>query len=65
MRAVIQRVTAATVTINHLQKAVIQNGLLVFAGIEDADTDDDIAWLSNKIVNFRIFDQLLPKETLI
>ena len=56
MRAVIQRVTAATVTINHLQKAVIQNGLLVFASIEDADTDDDIAWLSNKIVNLRIFD---------
>ena len=56
MRAVIQRVTVARVTINDLQRAAIQNGLLVFAGIEDTDTGDDIEWLSNKIVNLRIFD---------
>jgi len=34
----------------------IENGLLILAGIEDADTDEDIKWLSNKIVNLRIFD---------
>lgn len=56
MRAVIQRVTTATVTIDHLQKAAIQIGLLVFVGIEDTDTGDDIVWLSSKIVNLRIFD---------
>ena len=56
MRALIQRVTTAGVTINGHLKAAINNGLLVFAGIEDADTFDDIEWLSNKIVNLRIFD---------
>ena len=56
MRAVLQRVTTAGVTINGHLKASINNGLLVFAGIEDADTFDDIVWLSNKIVNLRIFD---------
>lgn len=56
MRALIQRVTKATVTIDHLQKAAIQIGLLVFVGFEDADNDDDIEWLSNKIINLRIFD---------
>jgi len=56
MRAVIQRVTAASVTIDGKIKAQIKNGLLVLIGIEDADTADDIEWLSNKIVNLRIFD---------
>jgi D-tyrosyl-tRNA(Tyr) deacylase len=56
MRAVIQRVTQASVTINGNIKAAIQNGLLVFVGIEDADTAEDIEWLSGKIVNLRIFD---------
>ncbi len=56
MRAVIQRVTQASVTIDRKIKSVIQNGLLVFIGMEDADTNDDIEWLSNKIVNLRIFD---------
>jgi D-tyrosyl-tRNA(Tyr) deacylase len=56
MRAVIQRVTKASVTIaNHVHSA-IGNGLLVLLGIEDADTEDDIAWLSGKIVNLRIFN---------
>jgi D-aminoacyl-tRNA deacylase len=56
MRAVIQRVSNASVTINGTIHAKIQKGLLVFLGIEDADDMDDIAWLSNKIVNLRIYD---------
>ena len=56
MRSVIQRVTNASVTINGHLKADIQQGLLVLVGIEDADTTEDIDWLSNKIVNLRIFD---------
>jgi D-aminoacyl-tRNA deacylase len=56
MKAVIQRVSKASVTINNKLRSGIENGLLVLAGIEDADTDEDIAWLSNKIVNLRIFD---------
>ena len=56
MRAVIQRVSEASVTIDGEIKASIAKGLLVLAGIEDADGDPDIEWLSNKIVNLRIFD---------
>lgn len=56
MRAVIQRVTGASVTIDGTVKSAIQNGLLVLVGIEDADTSEDIEWLSNKIINLRIFD---------
>lgn len=56
MRAVIQRVSQASVTVEQKIIASIDNGLLVFAGIEDADTDEDITWLSNKIINLRIFD---------
>jgi D-tyrosyl-tRNA(Tyr) deacylase len=56
MRTVIQRVTRASVTISDRLKAEINKGLLVLIGIEDADTEDDILWLSNKIVNLRIFD---------
>jgi D-tyrosyl-tRNA(Tyr) deacylase len=56
MRLVIQRVTKASVTINGNVKSAIQSGLLVLVGIEDADTNEDIEWLSNKIVNLRIFD---------
>jgi D-aminoacyl-tRNA deacylase len=56
MRVVIQRVSQASVTINSKIKSEIKTGLLVLVGIEDADTDDDITWLSNKIVNLRIFD---------
>jgi D-tyrosyl-tRNA(Tyr) deacylase len=55
MRAVIQRVTKASVTIDGKVSGEIGNGLLVFAGIEDADNAEDIGWLSNKIVNLRIF----------
>ena len=56
MRAVIQRVTKASVTIEGKINGQIENGLLVFMGIEDADTDEDIEWLSSKIVNLRIFN---------
>ena len=56
MRAVIQRVTNASVSINNTVKFEIKTGLLVLVGIEDADTTEDIEWLSNKIVNLRIFD---------
>jgi D-tyrosyl-tRNA(Tyr) deacylase len=56
MRAVIQRVARATVTIDEKIHGQIGNGLLVFLGIEDADNPDDVDWLSSKIVNMRIFD---------
>lgn len=56
MRAVIQRVSRASVTIEGKIKGKIAAGLLVFLGIEDRDTQEDITWLSNKIVNLRIFD---------
>ena len=56
MRAVIQRVTHASITIDGVIKSVIAKGLLVLIGIEDADNNEDIEWLSNKIVNLRIFD---------
>ncbi len=56
MRVVIQRVSQASVTVDGIVFAEIKNGLLVLIGIEDADTDEDIEWLSNKIVNLRIFD---------
>ena len=56
MRATIQRVTTASVTVDGKVISKISNGLLIFLGIEDADTVDDIMWLSNKIVNLRIFN---------
>ena len=56
MRAVIQRVSKAGVTIDRNIHSQINNGLLVLLGIEDADTVEDIEWLSSKIVNLRIFN---------
>lgn len=56
MRAVIQRVIQANVAINSNIRSAIGKGLLVLVGIEDADTPEDIEWLSGKIVNLRIFD---------
>jgi D-aminoacyl-tRNA deacylase len=56
MKAVIQRVTKASVTIEGKINGQIGHGLLVLMGIEDADTDEDIDWLSSKIVNLRIFN---------
>lgn len=55
MKTVIQRVSSASVTIDSKIAAEIQNGLLVLIGIEDADTQEDIVWLSQKIANLRIF----------
>lgn len=56
MRTVIQRVTEASVTIDGTVKSKIGSGLLVLLGIEDADTDEDITWLVQKIINLRIFN---------
>lgn len=56
MKAVIQRVTEASVTINNEKVADIGQGLLVLVGIEDADTQEDIDWLTAKIAQLRIFN---------
>lgn len=56
MKAVIQRVSKASVTIDGTIKSSIAKGLLILLGIEDADTEEDIEWLSSKIVNLRIFN---------
>jgi D-tyrosyl-tRNA(Tyr) deacylase len=55
MRTVIQRVSKASVSIEKSIKAEIVCGLLIFLGIEEADTVEDIEWLSGKIVRLRIF----------
>jgi D-tyrosyl-tRNA(Tyr) deacylase len=59
MRAVIQRVAEATVRVDGAVVGTIGNGLLVFLGIEDADTDEDLQWLSGKITNIRLFNDEL------
>jgi len=56
MRAIIQRVSQASVTVNNEITGSIKHGLLVLVGIEDADTAEDITKLSSKIVNLRIFN---------
>lgn len=56
MISVIQRVSSASVEIEKKVKADIGKGLLVLLGIEDADNQEDIDWLANKIVNLRIFN---------
>ena len=56
MRALIQRVSSASVQIDNKVFSKIGNGLLVLLGIEDEDTDSDIEWLSSKISQMRIFD---------
>src|SRR5690349_25104708 len=56
MRVVIQRVTHASVTINGTVHSKIGEGLLVLLGIEDADTAEDVEWLSAKIINLRVFN---------
>ncbi len=55
MRAVIQRVTTASVSINGIVKGAVQTGLLVLLAVEEADTAEDIEWLSGKITRLRIF----------
>ena len=61
MKTVIQRVSSASVTIDAKIVANIQKGLLVLVGIENADTQEDINWLCQKIANLRIFS---PNPTL-
>lgn len=56
MRIVVQRVRRASVAIAGNVHSTIGEGLLVLAGIEEADTPDDVAWLAAKIVNMRLFD---------
>lgn len=56
MRAVIQRVNNASVTISGQVKSSIGKGLLILLGIEESDSQEDIDWLVRKIVNLRIFD---------
>lgn len=56
MRVVIQRVSHASVTIEGQVKSSIGKGYLVLVGCENADNDEDIQWLSNKIVGLRVFD---------
>jgi D-tyrosyl-tRNA(Tyr) deacylase len=56
MRAVIQRVTGASVIITGMVKGVISHGLVVLLAVEESDTNEDIEWLSGKIVRLRIFD---------
>ncbi|XMO87514.1 D-aminoacyl-tRNA deacylase [Algibacter sp. AS12] len=55
MKVVIQRVANASVTIEGEKVASIENGLLILLGIVNEDTPEDIKWLSNKIINLRIF----------
>ena len=56
MRAVIQRVSHASVTIEGQKKSQIGAGFLILLGIEQTDTQEDIAWLVRKIVGLRVFD---------
>ncbi|MFK8296829.1 D-aminoacyl-tRNA deacylase [Capnocytophaga cynodegmi] len=56
MRIVIQRVLEASVVIENEVTSKIDKGLLILVGIEEADTDEDVKWLSSKVVNLRIFD---------
>jgi len=56
MRSVIQRVSNASVKVDGVITGQIQQGLLVLVGIEDSDGQDDLEWLSGKIVNLRIFN---------
>tara|TARA_B110000967_G_scaffold54320_1_gene55676 strand:+ start:623 stop:1075 length:453 start_codon:yes stop_codon:yes gene_type:complete len=56
MRAVIQRVSQASVSVQGVKIAEIQSGLLVLLGIIETDTSEDINWLTNKLANLRIFN---------
>ncbi len=56
MKVILQRVQEASVKISNTTHAAIQKGILILVGIEDTDEDIDITWLSNKIINLRIFD---------
>lgn len=61
MRAVIQRVIEASCKVDEETTGSINQGLLIFLGVQEEDTDEDIEWLSNKIVNLRIFSDAQGK----
>jgi D-tyrosyl-tRNA(Tyr) deacylase len=67
MRAVIQRVSRASVEIQGEPTAAIKAGLLIFLGIEPGDTSDDVEWLSRKIVQLRVFDDTdgIPNHSVL
>lgn len=56
MKAVVQRASEATLSIEKQKYSAIENGMVVLLGIEEADTIEDIEWLANKIVNLRVFN---------
>ena len=56
MRILIQRISRASVTIDNVIKSAISEGLVIFVGIENEDTKEDIDWLCNKIANLRVFN---------
>ena len=56
MRAVVQRVSQASVTIDQVETAAIGVGLLILVGIEEADADEDVEWLATKIARLRVFN---------
>lgn len=64
MKVVLQRVLEASVTIDNKINGAIGNGLLLFVGITDSDTEETIKWLSNKIVNLRVFSDQNGKMNL-
>jgi D-aminoacyl-tRNA deacylase len=64
MRVVIQRVSSASVTVDKKVIGACNSGLLILAGIEELDTEEDAAWLSAKIVNLRIFNDAEGKMNL-
>ena len=59
MRALIQRVSNAKVSINGSEASIINHGLLLFLGIEKEDAKEDLKWLVNKIINLRIFNRVI------
>jgi len=61
MRAVIQRVREARVTVNKKIVGAIEDGLMILLGVGQNDSQEDIAWLVKKIVNMRIFSHCLPQ----
>ena len=64
MRVVVQKVKTASVAVNKQLVGEINNGLLLFAGYEYGDTLDDIAWITQKVTNLRIFNDELQKMNL-
>jgi len=64
MKIVLQRVLEASVKIDNKINGAIGNGLLLFVGITDSDTEETIKWLSNKIVNLRVFSDQNGKMNL-